>query len=237
LQEVEPVPQDELFTEIDENVVMFIASGATDAEMQPRALTSLTRKRAVIYSSQKKEDSFQVNFILNPDGIERQKSGIYMGHLKYIVRTDQSEQQFDISLEVKVEPVFAIEVDLPSEGLSFERLLPNSPPTIREVEVQVKTNLGKPYMVMQNAVSPLTNDKGNEMPDQYFTYKGELLGQGKGKMIDTDYRQVPRGESLLYVSDNKGSPSRFKVNYRVRPYSAMVAGDYTTSIRYSLGEK
>jgi len=173
---------------------------------------------------------------LNQEEIERQKSGTYKGQLKYVVVTDQKEQLFTIQLEVEVEPVFSIEIDLPSGGLSFERLLPDSQPMVREVAVEVKTNLGRPYMVMQNVVSPLTNDKGDEMPDQYFTYKGELANNQNGKIFDTDYKQVPRGESLLFASDQMGAPSQFKVGYRLRPYLAMVPGSYTTSIRYSLGE-
>jgi len=235
-QEVEPYLQDELFNEIDSNAVMFIASGSTSLELLPQTLTDLTRKRFLVYSSQESEDSFRLNYALDQEVMERQKAGTYKGQLKYFVTESNSERVYNIQLEVEVEPVFAIEVDLPPQGLSFERLLPDSQPIIRDIAVKVKTNLGRPYMVMQSVNSPMTNEQGASLPDQYFTFKGEPLDQLTGKLIDADFRQVPQGETSLYISDNKGSPSRFNVSYRLRPYSTMVPGDYTTSIRYSLGE-
>jgi len=235
-QEVEPFPQDELFNEVDSDTVLFIASGGPNGDLFPQALTDLTRKRILVYSSQESEDSFRLNYVLDQEAMERQKSGTYKGQLNYIVAQNNSEQVYNVQLEVEVEPVFVIEVDLGPQGLSFERLLPDSQPIVRAIEVKVKTNLGRPYMVMQSVNSPMTNEKGDSMPDQYFTFKGELLDQQTGKLIDADYKQVPQGETSLYISDNKGSPNRFNVSYRLRPYSTMVPGDYTTSIRYSLGE-
>lgn len=235
-QEVEPFLQDELFNEIDNDTVLFIASGKAAGDLLPRALTGLTRKRILIYSSQENEDTFRMNYVLNQEVMERQKAGTYKGQLQYIVEENYSERVYNVQLEVKVEPVFAIEVDLPPQGLRFDRLLPDSQPIIRVIEVKVKTNLGRPYMVMQSVTSPMTNEKGATLPDQYFTFKGELLDQRVGKLIGADYKQVPQGETSLYTSDNKGSPGRFNVSYRLKPYSTMIPGNYTTSIRYSLGE-
>ena len=235
-QEVEPFPQDELFNEIDSDTVLFIASGGPNGDLFPQALTDLTRKRILIYSSQESEDSFRMNYILDQESLERQRSGTYKGQLKYIVAQNNSEQVYNVQLEVEVEPVFAIEVDLGPQGLSFERLLPDSQPIIRKIEVRIKTNLGQPYMVMQSIASPMTNEKGAQLLDQYFTFKGDPIDQHGGQLVDSDYRQVPLGETSLYISDHKGSPSRFNISYRLRPYSTMVPGDYTTSIRYSLGE-
>jgi len=91
-------------------------------------------------------------------------------------------------------------------------------------------------MVIQNVVSPLTSDKGTVMPEQYFTFKQELFEGQAGKVGFDDFSQISTGETSIYFSDNKGSAVRFHVIYRLKPYPAMVAGDYTTSIRYSLGE-
>ena len=168
--------------------------------------------------------------------MERQKSGTYKGQLNFIVQESQSERVYNVQLEVDVEPVFAIEVDLPQDGLRFERLLPESQPICRAIEVKVSTNLGRPYMVIQSITSPMTNEKGDSLPEQYFTFKGDPLDQQAGKLIDSDYKQVPQGETSLYISDNKGSPSRFNISYRLRPYSTMFPGNYTKSIRYYLGE-
>ncbi|MFA5261790.1 MAG: hypothetical protein WC450_11240 [Candidatus Omnitrophota bacterium] len=235
-QEAEPFPQDDLLAEIGENVILFAVSGSTKGEMSPQAPSRLMRKRSLVYSSRENEDTFYINFTLNQDPVEQQKAGIYKGRLRYLIETGQAEHPFDIALEVQIDPVFSIEVDLPSGGLNFERLLPSSPPITSEVNVQVKTNLGRAYAVMQSIVSPLTNEKGDVMPGEYFTIKGEVLGGTAGRAVCEDFCPAVTGENAIFFSDNKGAPSRFKMIYRLRPFPGMAAGSYTTSIRYSLGE-
>lgn len=235
-QEVEPYLQDELFNEMDPRAVLFVTSGDSPADLQPRVPTELARRRVAVYSSQQDKDSFRVHFTLDAQAVERQKAGVYKGGLRYIVEAQGRENTYNIQLEVEVEPVFALEVDLPAQGLSFERLLPDSQPVVREVGVTVKTNLGRPYLVMQNVVSPLTNETGDMIPEEYFTLKGELLEGATGKIPATDFQKAPQGEGALFYSDPHGSPSHFRISYRLRPYATMVPGDYTTSIRYSLGE-
>lgn len=152
------------------------------------------------------------------------------------METAQSEKRYPIDLEVEIDPVFAIEIDLPPEGLSFDRLLPDSQPVLREVGIEVKSNLGKPYMVMQNVATALTNEKGAVVPGEYFTIKGQGLGEKNGKVVYTDFRPVSVGEDAVFFSDNNGSPSRFKMIYRLRPFSRMAPGGYNTAVRFSLGE-
>jgi len=235
-QEAEAFPQDELFNELAAGVVLFAAAGSSSAELQPQTLTPVMRKRTQVYTSKESKDSFRLNFALDKDKLAEQKAGTYQGTLRYIIDDGGREEAHLVRLTVEVEPVFLIEVDLPPQGLTFERLLPDSPPIVRQLEVEVRSNLGKPYIIMQNVASPLTNGQGTELPQQYFTYKGELAGRPAGKLAATDFVQVPGGETSLFISDNQGSPSRFNISYRLRPFPAMVPGDYTTSIRYSLGE-
>ncbi|MCK5601480.1 hypothetical protein KAR91_06420, partial [Candidatus Pacearchaeota archaeon] len=167
---------------------------------------------------------------------DQQKAGTYRGKLKYTIEAGENRHEANIDLEVEADPIFTMDVDLPTGGLSFERLLPSSQPVLREVVVQVKTNLGRPYMVMQNIASPLTNETGVQMPEEYFTMKIELLDGQSGKVMYSDYQPVPGSDHPIFASDNKGSPSSFKVVYRLRPFAGMAAGDYSTAIRFSLGE-
>lgn len=235
-QEVDSFLQDELLEEIDRDAVLLIASGSTKGELWPSLPVGLMRKRSMVYSSRESEDEFYVHFALNQEVIERQKAGIYKGQLKYIVEADGTERRFNIDLEVEVEPVFAIEVDLPPGGLSFDRLLPGGQPIVREVTIEIKSNLGRPYMVMQNIASALTNEKGNVVPEDDFTIKGEVLDGASGRSVYEDFSPVVVGEDSVFFSDNKGSPSQLKILYRLRPFSGMAPGGYSTSIRYSLGE-
>jgi hypothetical protein len=235
-QEVGPFPQDEVFTEMDAGGILYTTSGSDKGELFPAAPSVLERRRTLIYSSQAKEDTFYVHFALNPEVVGRQRAGIFKGQLHYTAETQEGQSQYAIDLEAQIDPVFAIEIDLPPEGLSFDDLLPDGQPVLREIGVEVKSNLGKPYMVLQNVTTALTNEKGEVVPGEYFTVQGKMGNEGRGKMVYSDFRPVPVGEDTVFFSDNKGSSSRFKMIYRLRPFSGMAPGSYNTSVRFSLGE-
>lgn len=235
-QSVEIFPQDALFKPVNEGLVLFVVSGSTKGELSPGVPTALTRKETLIYASQANEDTFYVNLILDESVMDRQKAGAYRGKLKYVVQAGDDRQEKIIDLEVEVDPTFTMDVDLPAGGLRFERLLPDSQPVLREVTVRVKTNLGRPYMVSQNIASLLTSQSGAQMAQEYFTMKMEPLGGQPGKVLYDDYRPVAAGDHPIFTSDSQGSPSHFKVTYRLRPFAEMAPGDYSTSIRFSLGE-
>jgi hypothetical protein len=141
-----------------------------------------------------------------------------------------------VNLEAHVAPVFEINVELPPGGVDFANLLPNSPPETREVLVRVQSNLGKPYMVIQKVVSPLSNEKGEAIAEVAFSLKEEFIGSASGKLAHTDFKPVSPGDATLFFSDTQGSSAEFKVIYRLRAYPEMTPGDYRTEIVYSLGE-
>ncbi|MCA9409305.1 MAG: hypothetical protein H6755_06225 [Candidatus Omnitrophica bacterium] len=235
-QEIDALPSDELFNELNRNLLLFQTEGNTEGMQEVPSWTKIERKRTLLYSSEANEDTFAVAYQLDPKIIDQQKAGKFLGKIKFIVDVNGIFKEFVKEVEVEVKPIFEIEVKLPPEGVSFPNLLPNSPPQIREIEVYVKSNLGRPYMIMQNVVSPLTNQEGGIFAEKYFSIKGELLDGAQGKLAYNDFESVPDGEIPVYFSDKNGSSAHVKVYYRLRPYPEMAPGSYATSIMYSLGE-
>ena len=167
--------------------------------------------------------------------IAGQKAGSYRGRVKYILEGPGFQKEFPVDLEVNIRPVFVLDMTLPPGGVTFKNMLPMNPPELREVVVSIKTNLGKPYMVIQNVATPLTNQKGEEVT-QDFDMKTELIDGTKGRVALPDFSSVPTGEESIFFSDNKGSAAQFKVTYRLQAYPEINPGDYTTAIFYSLAE-
>jgi len=120
--------------------------------------------------------------------------------------------------------------------VSFEGLLPNSPPQNKEVLLSVQSNLQRPYMVTQNVTTPLSNEKGDEFDGRYFRINEEFSGQQKGKLQYNEFVPIPAGETPLYISDAQGSSATFKVIYQQRPYPGMEPGHYKAAVIFSLGE-
>lgn len=235
-QETVLFPSDELFNDINSDVVKYFSSGEPKGDLAQQIPTDIDRKKTLIYSSKEAEDSFFVNFLIDETNIDEQKAGVYKGKIQYSVESESISREFSFDIEVEIKPVFNIKVTLPPGGLNFEKILPMSPPQVNEVEVSVRSNLGKPYVLVQDVISPFTNTKGDVIDGKNFTIKVELEKKQKGKVVYDVFKPVPVEASPIFFSDNKGSSSRFKVYYRLSPFEGMTAGGYSTNIVYSLGE-
>jgi hypothetical protein len=197
---------------------------------------ALSRKRTLVYSSDAADDEIWVNYQFNEQKKIPQVAGRFAGRINYTVESEVYNQTFPVDLEVEVEPVFELSTAYPPEGMKFTRLLPNGEPQYKEVIVTVNSNTGKPYWVSQNLSTSLTNEKGDQIVGDHFTIKQEVLDNGDGKVESNDFMPLKTGDSALFYSDKFGSPVKFKVVYRLRPYQGMQPGDYQTAVVYTLGE-
>lgn len=192
--------------------------------------------RQKIYESASSEDSLMCQLRINQGWLEQQAAGTYRGSLRYTIVAGQEPREVDIDLEIKIQPVFKLDVAYPQGGVHFERILPNSPPQTKEVVVTVKTNLGRPYIISQKVLSPLTNEEGEQFDGNYFTMKQEFEDDESGKLQYPQYAPVPNGTEPMFYSDPKGTGVSFRVLYRQKPYSGMRPGSFKTSVVYSLEE-
>jgi hypothetical protein len=58
----------------------------------------------------------------------------------------------------------------------------------------------------------------------------------KGTLRLSVQQEVKRGDTVLFVSDDRGTPDKFKVIYELGIPSLIKGGDYSTKIVYSLSE-
>jgi len=166
------------------------------------------------------------------------KAGRYKGTIYYYLENaGYPEFLGRLDLEIENERIFEL-VIIPEEQKSvieFRNLNPKEAPKRSEVIIEIKTNLGKPYQVNQNILSELTDKEGNVIPFKYFTVDTESLDT-KGKLKITGKQAAQKGETILFVSDEKGSADKFKIIYELSTDWKIKAGDYSTRITYSLLE-
>jgi hypothetical protein len=234
-QDMENFPQTELFEEIDDDVLQHAGSGGK-GRWEVAGFNALPRRQILVYSSEENEDSAVIDLRFNPETIAEQTAGLYRGRLKYIVEASDERREYFINLEAQIAPVFKLEVQLPPEGVRFNNILPANPPETKEVLVAVRTNLGRPYMVVQKVSSNLTNAQGDEIPQEHFNVESELPVDQPGRVTDTEYGPVGIGETTVFFSDQQGSSSRFFIRYRLKSYPEIIAGDYSAPVVFSLVE-
>jgi len=233
-QEIERLPANEFNEEIGRDVLQAVVVGPKDGAIKNPSPSPFSR-RMLIYSSQEASDDFVVQFLLDSEAVAKQKAGDYRGQIKYVFERKGSLKTVLLNVVVTVEPVFEMVVNFPQGQPHFENILPNGPPQIKEAIVDVKTNLGRPYMIIQKFSSPLANEKGDLFKEEFFNIKVEKE-KGEGKVAFEEFTKVPLEEKAIFQSNAKGDPCTVKVLYRLKPYPEMVAGNYMTSIVCSLGE-
>lgn len=194
------------------------------------------RKRQLLYRTQETAGELALQFSLDPQAAKFPKAGTYHGRIRVTVESSSGVQEFPLEFEIVIEPVFDIEVKLPAQGVRFNRVLPFDPPQTNEVLVKVTSNLGKPYVVMQNVATPLVDADGDQIKEEFFTLKAQNAGQSVGRVANSDFVPVGIGERAIYYSDPKGTPSEFKIIYRLQSYPDIQAGEYGAPIVFSLGE-
>jgi len=235
-QETETFPQNETDELLGAGVLQLEAQGETEG-LRIQGLSPLGNSRSLIYSSNKSEDSFIIYYMLNAQQSQKQDAGSYVGKVKYIVETDQGSQEFPIEVQSDIAPVFSVNITPPPGGVSFAHVLANSPPQDEVVQVSVLSNLHKPYQVLQELQTGMTNQQGKEFNNKYFTIQVEIPTGQKGQTDFTEFSPVQTGEYPIYTSDSGGSGATFDVVYRMTGYQFMNPGDYKTPIRYSLNQK
>jgi hypothetical protein len=202
--------------------------------------TPLSNRQQVIYTSAPggDADSFILEYKLGD--LLQQKAGKYRTNIKYLVEGigfAQTKLIDTFVLEVENPRIFDITIYPENQKgtIEFLNLTPNAEPKKNEMVIEVKSNTAKPYQVTQNAYSDLVNKAGEEIRAKYFTLSTQGLDT-KGTLKFPAAEAVKKGYTVLFISDNKGSPDKFKVVYELAVSRDIKAGDYSTKITYSLSE-
>lgn len=203
-------------------------------------LTPLSSGREVIYVSGPggEPESFVITYSLGD--LSNYKAGRYRTNIQYLLEQTIPAQINPIDtygLEVEIERAFdiIIKTELGGGIIEFRDLKPREPPKIYEVTIEVETNIGKRYQVSQNVLSELVNKEGRIIPQKNFTLRTESVDT-KGMLKSPQKAEVKKGDTVLFVSDKEGSADSFKIIYELTVPSNVRAGDYSTSVVYSLSE-
>jgi hypothetical protein len=234
--EVLTYPINNLNFELESGILKVSSEGAVNGVLSFQNAVDLPRNRVLVYKSTQQSDSFSFRFFLPPDNLAKLVAGSYRGVIRFSFETDREVKSFNMDLDIKVSPLFEITLDFPRGPISFNSMVLGIDPQIKEVDVQVRSNLHRPYVIKQRVGDLLVNEKGQSIPKEYFVFRQELVDQSAGKLANTDFVPVVPGETSVFYSDASGSPVNFKVFYRLTPFAGMNAGDYKTAIVYDLGE-
>ena len=198
--------------------------------------TPLSSRQQVIYTSglRGEPEDFIVTYSLGD--LKKEKAGKYRTVIKYYLEGPTTSLIDTLGLEVENERIFDLVVSPEMGGvMQFLNLKPLQPPRTSVVNIEIKTNAGKPYQVSQKVIQELTDKEGNIIPQEYFNLRTESA-ETKGTVRFLNKTQVKKGEMVLFVSDKDGSSDSFKIIYELGIPLNIKGGDYSTVIIYSIAE-
>ncbi|MCX5713571.1 MAG: hypothetical protein NT033_01915 [Candidatus Omnitrophica bacterium] len=201
--------------------------------------TALSGAQQTIYTSMPNGDAVEsFNIIYTIGDVSGQNAGEYKSKIQYYLEQAGKLTLLKmLDLEITVASIFDFSItpaDQRSE-ISFQNLKPGGPAQTNEVIVDVKTNLGKKYQLDQSIMSELTDKEGDVIPFKYFTLAMQSLDT-KGSLRYPQKEALKKGDMVIFVSDLKGSPDKFKLVYELSCPDNLKGGYYGSRITYSLTE-
>ena len=166
-----------------------------------------------------------------------QKAGIYRGTLTFKTESSGSQstpiEPINIPVKIEVETIFYLDIDMPEiTKVSFGVFKTSGEKHDKKVTLTAHNNTAQPYQVVQVVSHKMMNERGEELPPENFTYFG---GQAQtGKLSTLAPLPVKEGQTVVFTSDNKGTPEKFVLEYELKTPRSPKKGSYATDISYSI---
>lgn len=220
--------------------VLFSLGGGRKGVLGQAGQSPLSDRPTVIYTSTPGGDGDSIVVSFSLGDLTGQKAGRYRGSIGYFLESVspyvREERPEIVQLEVEIEPIFDLSITTEAAGMvEFSGLRPGGRPKTSEVLIEVETNLGRPYQVVQVMPSRLVNQEGDIIPDEYFLMKVED-GESGGTIRLPSKTPVREGQTVLFTSNQKGDGDRFKIIYELTIPPDLPGGRYFTRVSCSLSE-
>lgn len=221
---------------IKEDDFKFIAFGGDGGNLSAKGMPlQVPLSAETLYASESGGgDNISVQYLVSP--VFAQKAGIYMGILSFKVESNAQglvTETINIPVKMEIESIFYLDLEMEQPGkVQFGVFRAREETRQKKVALWVHSNLGKPYQVTQIVANKFVNEAGEALPAEHFTYFGSEAQTGTLARLSP--MPVTEGESVVFTSDNKGTPEHFTLEYDLSSPRNPKAGNYSTAVKYSL---
>ena len=135
-----------------------------------------------------------------------------------------------VGFSINIEPLFAVNVSS-QEGGSIELgpVGPGEGPASRIARVSVRSNLGRPYRIVQHLEQKLLSERGAEFTEEpvLFTVTNGANGGRSEASSPTPLTEQP---AVLFTSGPEGESDDFTITYAVSSQKLVPAGSYRARV-------
>lgn len=138
-----------------------------------------------------------------------------------------------VNVSCTILPLFEMEVVSPVNGIEFGAIQKNPDANVDvaapEITIRAKTNMGQPYIIKHELLTPLSNDSGAILPDGSMSVDA-TSGNGsaaQGQAVGTD-------SEILYQSNAGGQSDTVTARYNLNVHPDQDAGQYQSKLLYTI---
>ncbi len=227
MQQLTELPTSSEGETLPEDALSFRAKGGS-----PSALKA---SPSMLYESNEwgGSDAFTLELFVDPD--PAQKAGIYTGSVSFRIESNSpfaSQEIVRVPIRVEIETIFSLETTIETGNLNFGAFKTGQEKQEKTVVLKVRSNLGAPYQVSQVVPRRMTNSEGGTIPDDHFKFFG--VPSKTGRVAVSSPVPVKEGETVVFMSDPKGTPEEFTLDYTLTIPPGTKAGSYNSELKYSI---
>ncbi len=211
---------------IDADRILFETEGLRGA---------LSDSPALLFHSDDKGGSANFQVVYSAPDLSKVRAGFYRSSLSFTAESNSglvSQHAVTVPVELEVTSIFNLDVQF-EEGttsLNFGSFSENKTQESRRVLLKTFTNLGTQYQVSQTVTRPMTNQEGQKIKNFSYVVKGPR----EAGFVSATLKSVEIGDSVLFISDNHGTPADLTVEYQLSVATDQRGGQYSSDIAYAM---
>ena len=139
-----------------------------------------------------------------------------------------------VNVSCTILPLFEMEVSGPANGnIEFGAIQKdpdqNVDASASEVMIRAKSNLGQPYIIKHELITPMSTGDGAVLPDGSMSVNASASNgtTAKGTAVGTD-------SEVLYQSGPTGEGDTITAQYTLNVHPDQEAGDYNSKLLYTI---
>ncbi len=202
--------------------------------------TPITMGQVPIYTSNTAGDTDSFVSVFNVKVPEDQPGGVYHTQITFtaeLVNRQSGVSPSIVTMDVRVEitPDFQISIQNVRGGryLEFERISKDKPASAGALKIEIESNIGTTYRIIQQLTEPLVSTQGFSLDESRLLFIGS--GGNHGSLTAAGSPQeVRESPALLYTSSERGQGDVIQLQYQLIPGESQKAGVYSGNISFKI---
>lgn len=202
--------------------------------------TPITMGQVAIYTSNTVGDTDSFVLVFNVKVPGDQPGGVYHTQITFtaeLVNAQSGVSPSIVTMDVRVEitPDFRIVIQNVRGGryLEFERISKNRPTSASALKMEIESNIGTAYRIIQQLTEPLASAEGFSLDESRLSFAGS--GGAHGSLtVAGSLQEVSESPTLLYTSGETGQGDVIGLQYQLTPGESQKAGIYSGNISFKI---